>query len=146
MKDFQVWAFGVNGGHETTQGEFDNLLQATACAVRCSMTCSSATQNVYDACVGKIVFSMNRVDPQEGQGSPVNYICSNAEAIYYFKRYEANQLSTRCDQIDNRRSDIHDSLRLVDLTDQQAEDLWTELSNLDEEHAEIKRGVFIRVI
>ena len=80
MKDFQVWGFGLNGGHETTQGEFDTLLEAVALAVRCSNTCSSTTQNVFDAVDGVIVFSVNRVEPAEGFGPPVNYTCGHAEA------------------------------------------------------------------
>ena len=79
MKDFQVWGFGINGGHETTQGEFDTLLEAVALAVECSHTCSSQTQNVFDANLGIIVFSANKVEPAEGE-APVSYICGLAEA------------------------------------------------------------------
>jgi hypothetical protein len=80
MKDFQVWGFGLNGGHETTHGEFDSLLEAVALAVQCANTCSSTTQQVFDAVDGLIVFSINRVEPADGEGAPVNYLCGQVEA------------------------------------------------------------------
>ena len=92
MKDFQVWAFGLNGGHEATQGEFDTLLEAVALAVQCSNTCSSTTQNVFDADTGVIVFSVNRVEPAEGLGAPVNYICGHMEARAALECHRAHVL------------------------------------------------------
>jgi hypothetical protein len=92
MKDFQVWGFGLNGGHETTHGEFDSFLEAVALAVECSNTCSSSTQNVFDAVDGLIVFNVNRVEPAEGCGPPVNYVCGHNEARASYECHMAHVL------------------------------------------------------
>ena len=91
MKDFQVWGFGINGGHETTQGEFDTLLAAVALAVECSHTASSQTQNVFDADKGVVVFSVNRVEPANGI-VPVNFTCGQTEAIAALECHKAHLL------------------------------------------------------